>query len=75
MFSNDLRLIYDVFVKLSQEKNIVKEIESIMGAHMEWSSQLIMGAHMEWSSQLIMGACVEWSSQLIMGAHVEWSSQ
>ena len=32
VFSNYLGVISDVFVKLSQEKNIVEEIESIMGA-------------------------------------------
>ena len=36
--SDDLRVISDVFVKLSQEKNIVKEIESMMGACVERSS-------------------------------------
>ena len=32
VISDDLRVISDVFVNLSQEKNIVEEIESIMGA-------------------------------------------
>ena len=38
MISDDLRLTSDVFVKLSLEKNIVEEIELIMGAHADRSS-------------------------------------
>ena len=34
MISDDLRVIYNALVKLSQEKNIVEEIESIMGTHL-----------------------------------------
>ena len=38
MISDELRVISDVFVKLSQEKNNVEELESIMGSRAEWSS-------------------------------------
>ena len=41
MISNDLRVISDVFVKLSQGKNIVEEIELIMGTHGEQTSPLV----------------------------------
>ena len=36
MISVNLRVISNAFVKLSQGKNIVEEIESITGAHVEW---------------------------------------
>ena len=38
MIYHDLRMVSDVFVKLSQEKNIVEEIESIPGARAERGS-------------------------------------
>ena len=41
MISNDLRVISDVFVKLSQGKNIVEEIELIMGTHGDQTSPLV----------------------------------
>ena len=41
MISNDLRVISDVFMKWSQGKNIVEEIELIMGTHGEQTSPLV----------------------------------
>ena len=40
MISEDLGVISEVFVKLSQKKNIVEEIESIIGLCVEQSSPL-----------------------------------
>ena len=37
MISEDLGVVSDVFVKLWKEKNIVEEIELIMGTHVEWN--------------------------------------
>ena len=37
VISDELRVVSDVFVKLSQMKNIVEEIKSIVGAHAEQS--------------------------------------
>ena len=38
VISDDLRVIFNVLGKLSQEKNIMEEIKSITCAHAEWSS-------------------------------------
>ena len=38
MIYHDLRMVSDVFVKLSQEKNIVEEIDSIPGSRAERGS-------------------------------------